>query len=246
MILKSNEVDALAGTLSSEGIRQKAALDKFFSPEEISNLLNEAAETLIREKNVREKAMMGGVLFMLAGRYKSLLKLLNRLLAPPEIGDENKRFWYEQTKQFHAMYLNKRCHVLEMLEKNGDMDVVTTSRLLMELYGFFECLALNRFDDALNIVDKHDFLPLNPQDVSIKEMRFRKMDALLQESLPSVLQGAIQSIYQQYCHAKRNASQARSLELKARARALITFAGMIPKVDPSKIDSMSRLEAQML
>jgi hypothetical protein len=81
----------LAGTLSADGVRQDSILDKHFSREEVSQVIAEAAEKFRKEAYDRSKAEAAAMLYMLAGRYSSVLMLLNELMAPPDQLDDNRK-----------------------------------------------------------------------------------------------------------------------------------------------------------
>jgi ATP sulfurylase len=81
----------LAGTLSTDGFRQDSILDKHFSREEVSQVIAEAAEKFRKEAYDRSKAEAAAMLYMLAGRYSSVLMLLNELMAPPDQLDDDRK-----------------------------------------------------------------------------------------------------------------------------------------------------------
>jgi hypothetical protein len=81
----------LAGVLTEDGGRQNGELDKHLSKNQVSMILAESAEIFRRQSHERLKAELSAKLFMLAGRFGSLLTLLNELISPSDKDDENKR-----------------------------------------------------------------------------------------------------------------------------------------------------------
>jgi hypothetical protein len=92
LVVKSQGTETLAGTLSEDGVRQNGALDRFLPHEEVSLVLAEAAETLRKDVHDKSKVEASARLFMLAGRYSSVVMLLNELMAPPDNQDESRRY----------------------------------------------------------------------------------------------------------------------------------------------------------
>jgi hypothetical protein len=84
-------VNELAGVVSDDGVRQNSELDKYLDKETVSKILAEAAEVFRRQAHERSKAEMSAKLFLLAGRYGSLLELLNEVMSPTDKDDEDKR-----------------------------------------------------------------------------------------------------------------------------------------------------------
>jgi hypothetical protein len=84
-------VNELAGVVSDDGVRQNSELDKYLDKETVSKILAEAAEVFRRQAHERAKAEMSAKLFLLAGRYGSLLNLLNEVTSPTDKDDDDKR-----------------------------------------------------------------------------------------------------------------------------------------------------------
>ena len=76
--------------VSPEGGRQNAMLDERLHQNEVSMVLAGAAEIFRKEPYDRSKAQASALLYMLAGRYSSVLMLLNELMAPPDMQDEDR------------------------------------------------------------------------------------------------------------------------------------------------------------
>ena len=84
--------DHLAGVLNEDGGRQNGELDKHLPTHEVSMILAESAEIFRRQSHDTAKAEMSARLFMLAGRFGSLLTLLNELISPTNVDDEQRRY----------------------------------------------------------------------------------------------------------------------------------------------------------
>jgi len=253
LILRSNDINLLSGTLSSDGRRCKGKLDQFFSEREVNQLLKEAAEMRLKDPAIdRHKKAAAGVLFMLAGDFRSVVSLLSRLMAPDSNAptNEEKLFWRTQTENFYSSYLAKRTHVYEVLEKNGDLDVVTTCRALMELSDFFACFSRGDVDAAFAILDRLDILPKSLSDISSKALSYSSLDPLLQQAIPSVLLRAMQLLFQEHNLLKRDmhsgdsgATIMSALQgFEERARVLVSFSGIVA-VPQNIAELLNSLEA---
>ena len=255
LILSSSNVHELAGTLSFEGKREKGYLDNYFSATDVSLLLKSAAESRLRDAKDREQQTAAGVLFMLSGDFRSVVNLLSRLMSSDiEVQNEDRTFWYQQAEIFNTTYLSQRCFVYDVLERNGDLDAVTTLRVLMQIFSFFVFFSRGAYGDAWSILDDGlKILPKSQSDVPNKVVSYKELDPLVQQAIPSVLEASMKALYQQYGRLQRemhsgdrNTSVSALAELKERAQNLISFAGMISHVPQAKIETMSRLEANMV
>jgi hypothetical protein len=254
LIAKTGETEKLVGRLNAQGIRENdGALEKHFRPAEITALLGEAADILSsREKGDRQKIGSAAMCFMLAGRYADVLSLLNQLLSPPNEPNEDRQFWLEQTQAFHSHYLAKRTHVSEVLERDGQRDLVKTSRTMMDLNAFFARLRAEQFQEALSIAESLQLLPASQNDVASKETEYQGLNALVKQAYPYFLVGAMETLYSEHRRIKLDLQagaspvvRERLLELQEKARILVTFAGLVG-MGREQTESLSRLESLMI
>ena len=253
--MKTKNFLQLTGELSGDGKRQKGVLDNYFTTQDISMILKQTAERCLANANDSNRNTTAGVLFMLAGEYKNVVQLMSRLLAPDmnsNIHDAEKQHWYNQARQFDLMYLSKSTPVAESLLLNNGQDIVDTFRALMQLFEFLDFMNKGRSAEAWSILSGLQILPTSQSEIASKDVIFQGLDPLLQNAMPAVLMAAMQSLYQEHGHLKRDLHSDRSaisgalLERKDRARVLLSFAGLISSVPmQSAIEAMSRLEANM-
>jgi hypothetical protein len=85
-------IDQLAGIMKDDGARQQGELDKYLDRNEVDTVLSKAAETFRRHIHDRSQAELAAKLFMLAGKYSSLISLLNELITPADKDDDDKRY----------------------------------------------------------------------------------------------------------------------------------------------------------
>jgi hypothetical protein len=253
LIAKTGETEKLVGRLNAQGIRENnGALEKHFSPAEISALLGEAADILSREKSDRQKLGSAAMCFMLAGRYADVLSLLNQLLSPPNEPNENRQFWLEQTKSFLSHYIDKRTHVLDVLERDNQLYLIKTSRTMIDLNAFFERLRSDQFEEALSIAESLQLLPASQNDVAAKETAYQGLNIHIKQAYPFFLVGAMQTLYSEHRRIKLDLQagaspvvRKRLQELQEKARILVTFAGLVGMAR-EQTESLSRLESLMI
>ena len=255
LLLKTKNFLQLTGELSGDGKRQRGVLDNYFAAQDISMILKQTAERCLTNANDRNRQTTAGVLFMLSGDYKSVIALMSRLMAPDaktNTQDVEKQHWYNQSRQFDAMYLSKSTPVAEALQHSNGQHVVDTFRALMQLFDFLDLMSKGRSAEAWSILDCLQILPTNQSDIANKDVVFQGLDPLLQNAMPAVLMAAMQSLYQEHGQLKRDMHSARSAtmsalsERKNRARVLLSFAGIISNIPMQPtIEAMSRLEANM-
>jgi hypothetical protein len=65
-------------------------LDERLPQKEVSMVLAGAAEIFRKEPYDRSKSLASAILYMLAGRYSSVLVMLNELMAPPDMQDKDQ------------------------------------------------------------------------------------------------------------------------------------------------------------
>ena len=56
----------------------------------------------------RSKALSSATLFMLGYRHSKVVQLLNEMLSPVDVSNEDKTFWTDQSERFYHSYLSKR------------------------------------------------------------------------------------------------------------------------------------------
>mmetsp|Transcript_20521 Transcript_20521/g.42994 ORF Transcript_20521/g.42994 Transcript_20521/m.42994 type:complete len:831 (-) Transcript_20521:175-2667(-) len=251
MIAKTGDLERLAGKPDENGVAYGGdVLDRKFSKSEIAVVLGEAAEMLLRE-NDDEKAGLAARCYLIAGRYDSVLWMLNQKMDRPEDQTSNRQYWIEQTMAFRSYYLEKRTQVVETLERQGKMSLIETNRFMIDLNIFFQEINVQRFQEAWNIVQNTQLLPMSSNDLGAKQDKYRNLDDVIKRSFPAVLVGAMKCLHYQHQQTKagggaRDAVTIQRLkELQAHAKVLLSFSGMLG-VASDQSESLSHLEATMI
>jgi Nup93/Nic96 len=235
LIVATDAVSAIVGTLDTQGIRQGGVADKYFTSNELSSILCEASDLLSASSHDQEKQGRAVMCLMLAERYEDVLSMLNRLIAPANTIDDNRSFWLGQVSLFHTHYINSRTHVMDALERNGKTSAIRTSRLLLDLNLFFDQLRTgNNGPKCLLIAQKTQLLPATESDRKIKESEFHDLDALVQQSMPFLLIGVMEILSGDYSILKRDIHRdstgvvrKRLKELRESSALLTSFASSL-------------------
>lgn len=235
LISTTGEIDLLAGTINAEGIRQDGAIAKHFTMEELSSILIEAADLLSADKGDARKAGTAVMCLMLAERYGDVLAMLNALLSPANKTDKDRQFWLDQVTSFHSHYLDRRTHVVEVLEREGKMDLISTSRALIDLNLFFDRFRHGQSDsECSKIAEKLQLLPKSESDRKVLESKYREIDPLIKEVYPSLLVGAMEILNNEHRRLKRELHgdatgvvRERLKELQETARLYTSFAATV-------------------
>jgi len=256
LIAKTQDTTNLVGTLTAEGTRQSnpnSPLDQFFTADQVSSILVDAAERLRRSGINRRQEEVAVLCYMLAGRYGKVLQMLSQLLSPPDRPDENRAYWLEQTASFHRNYIDNPTQVLQALNGSDnpqDQAAMGTSRSLVRLNDFFFKLRAGQTKEAWDIVEP--LLPASRSELTTKEGEWKSLDPLVKAALPGVLVGAVHILHQEHRRLKQLGSSAAGVvererlhELQDKARLLVTYSGLVG-IDPEQKRQLSRMEELMI
>jgi Nup93/Nic96 len=245
-------VDQLVGTLQADGSRQEGELDKYMSREDVAAILTKAAETSRRAaQGDRAKAELAAKLFMLAGKFRSLLLLLNELITPADKDDDEKRYWWEQSYRFYVTYLAKGSMALSSLERENSIKLVATNRLLMECRQAFTTLRNEKYQEAFDMIMRMQLLPVTPEEFSVRESNYKDLDTIVKDQIPALLTAAVYSLHGMH---RRIKSEARRVDdsvnfhlkdLQNKARFLYVFSGLTAMPNATK-EEIQRLRNNMI
>lgn len=244
-------VDQLAGIMKDDGARQPGELDKHLDSSEVDVVLFKTAENFRRHAQDRSKAELAAKLFMLAGKYSSLISLLNELITPTDKDDDNKRYWWTQSQQFYAHYLSQRSLALASLERENNMKLVDTNRTLMEFRYFFSSLRNEQYQETFEMIKRLNILPLQQEEVNEKESIYKDMEPILKEQFPALLTGAVHCLHGMHRRIKsesRGVDESVEFQLKdlqKKARFLYIFSGLTNMPNSTKQD-IQRLRNNMI
>lgn len=258
LISSTGRVFDLVGSINAEGSRDRgqSIIDMYFSESEISMLLAEAAEMMLHGSyqqgtSKSDSTGLAAMCFMLAGRYRDVVGLLNKMICPPEKAEENRTFWLQQVNDFQAAYLDKKTQVLVALEKDG-LKLVETNRTLVKLNKFFVAHLQGQFEEAWRIIEELNLLPNSQADLGAKERVYQSLDPLIKQSFPALLVASMEMLHGDYRRLKMEVQpntegivRDRLGQIHGRASLIATLAGLIGIV-PEEMEKISRLGSLMI
>uniref|UniRef100_A0A9L0RXV9 Nuclear pore complex protein Nup93 n=1 Tax=Equus caballus TaxID=9796 RepID=A0A9L0RXV9_HORSE len=220
--------DMILGKLENDGSRKPGVIDKFTS--DTKPIINKVA-SVAENKGLFEEAAK---LYDLAKNADKVLELMNKLLSPvvPQISapQSNK----ERLKNM-ALAIAERYRA-QGISANKFVD--STFYLLLDLITFFDEYHSGHIDRAFDIIDRLKLVPLNQESVEERVAAFRNFSDEIRHNLSEVLLATMNILFTQFKRLKGTSPSSasrpqrviedRDSQLRSQARALITFAGMIP------------------
>ena len=114
------------------------------------------------------------------------------------------RFWCDQSEMFHDTYLTRRSLVLEALERENSIGLVSTNRTLTGLRHFFHLLNSGRFEEAWGLLKRFELLPNSTSELSSRLSNYHSLDPVLKDAFPSIVRGAMVCLHSFHSRAKQN------------------------------------------
>ncbi|XP_055992174.1 nuclear pore complex protein Nup93 [Sorex fumeus] len=228
LVIESREFDMILGKLENDGSRKPGVIDKFTN--DTKPIINKVA-SVAENKGLFEEATK---LYDLAKNADKVLELMNKLLSPvvPQISapQSNK----ERLKNM-ALAIAERYRA-QGISANKFVD--STFYLLLDLITFFDEYHSGHIDRAFDIIDRLKLVPLNQESVEERVAAFRNFSDEIRHNLSEVLLATMNILFTQFKRLKgtspsstsrpQRVMEDRDSQLRSQARALITFAGMIP------------------
>ncbi|KAI4825861.1 hypothetical protein KUCAC02_021526 [Chaenocephalus aceratus] len=225
---RGGDFDMLLGRLERTADRKPGVIDKFAGDTRaiISKVALEAENKGLFEEGVK--------LYELAKNPDKVLELMNRLLSPVIAQVSAPQSNKERLKNT-AVAIAERYRSQGV---SGDKSVDSTFYLLLDLTTFFDEYHAGHVDRAYDVMERLKLLPLSQDSVEERVAAFRNFSDEVRHNLSEVLLATMNILFTQHKRLKgapagtpgrpqRNAED-RDMQLRNQARALITFAGMIP------------------
>ncbi|CAN2389518.1 nuclear pore complex assembly [Pristimantis euphronides] len=228
LVIESREFDMLLGKLEKDGTRKPGAIDKF--TRDTNPIISEVA-SVAEQKGLFEEAAK---LYDLAKNPDKVLELTNKLLGPIISQISSPQSNKERLK-------NMALSIAERYRSQGvaaEKAINSTFYLLLDLMTFFDNYHAGHVDLAFDIIERLKIVPLSQETVEERVAAFRNFSDEIRHNLSEVLLATMNILYTKYKRLKSSGPSTlgrmqRVLDdkdsvLRSQARALITFAGMIP------------------
>jgi len=218
LVLESREFDLLLGHLMPDGSRSPGLVDGF------GELVDAGAIIQLVARDSEERGLLEDAvrLYDLASRHERVVELLNTLLsqviASPPVAESRRDRLQRQAVDIARRY---------RAQGRAVGDAAATLFLLLDLATFFDLYHGAKLKEALETLGKLKLVPLASSEVDQRVNSFRLLGEDLRRNLPDILVAAMTAIHHQYSGMKgRSGGQVEGL--RDQAKALITYAGMIP------------------
>ncbi|XP_064414648.1 nuclear pore complex protein Nup93 isoform X2 [Latimeria chalumnae] len=230
LVIESREFEMLLGRLEKDGSRKPGAIDKFTDGNGDTKAIISKVASVAENKGLFEEAVK---LYDLAKNSDKVLEIMNRLLSPVisqiSAPQSNKERLKNMALSIAERYRNQGI--------SAEKAIDSTFYLLLDLITFFDEYHAGHVDGAFDIIDRLKLVPLSQGTVEERVAAFRNFSDEIRHNLSEVLLATMNILFTQYKRLKGTgaatpARPQRVLEdrdsLRSQARALITFAGMIP------------------
>uniref|UniRef100_A0A8C7I8H9 Nuclear pore complex protein Nup93 n=1 Tax=Oncorhynchus kisutch TaxID=8019 RepID=A0A8C7I8H9_ONCKI len=222
LVIESREFDMLLGRLEKDG-------KHFYSGHTRAIITKVALEA--ENKGLFEEAVR---LYELAKNPDKVLELMNRLLSPVIAQVSAAQSNKERLKNT-AVAIAERYRTQGVAgEKSAD----STFYLLLDLMTFFDEYHAGNIDRAYDVMERLKLVPLSQDSVEERVAAFRNFSDEVRHNLSEVLLATMNILFTQCKRLKGAAAgtpgrpqrsmEDRDSQLRSQARALITFAGIIP------------------
>jgi nuclear pore complex protein Nup93 len=251
LVLESREFDLLLGRILEDGTKAPGLIDKFggdgedLSQQVISIVAEDSEGKGMFEDSIR--------LYDLANNHEKVIELLNKLLgqvvSEPSVAESRRDRLQKQAVEIARRY--------RAVGHTASHDSTAAFFLLLDLMTFFDAFHSQLFKDALDIVSKVKIIPLSENTIDTMVATFRLLTDEVRRTIPDVLLATMNILFTNYKELKETTTnpnftsasfasktadggrEAYLEEMRDHARALITFAGMIPYRMPG--DTNARL-----
>ncbi|MGH0132388.1 UNVERIFIED_CONTAM: hypothetical protein FKN15_049214, partial [Acipenser sinensis] len=228
LVIESREFDMLLGRLEKDGSRKPGVIDKFAGDTRaiISTVAREAENKGLFEEAVK--------LYELAKNPDKVMGLMNKLLSPVVSQVSAPQSNKERLKNM-ALAIAERYRTQGI---SSEKLIDSTFYLLLDLITFFDEYHAAHVDRAYDVMERLKLVPLSQDSVEERVTAFINFSDEVRHNLSEVLLATMNILFTQYKRLKgttpasparpQRALEDRDSQLRTQARALITFAGMIP------------------
>jgi nuclear pore complex protein Nup93 len=269
LVVETRQYFDLLGDVRNDGTKTPGLIEQSLSliglsdsKEFLTNIVGAAAAQSEADGRTRDAIL----LYNIAEEYDRVLDVINRQMgltlieptsnATTAIGTANgadaSLTSLQDTADLARAILDsyeRQSHILRSLSRNR----IETCRILLSLKQSFTLFGRGEYEQALNLADSLDLIPLRGDVVTItrKAEAFKDVDDTIARNLSEILlmlMNAISKIYQA-CKSSAygdSGRQQRLSEYRGKARALMLFAGMLRlRIEPSTFAQLTRLDVYL-
>uniref|UniRef100_T1ISV4 Uncharacterized protein n=1 Tax=Strigamia maritima TaxID=126957 RepID=T1ISV4_STRMM len=231
LVLETREFEMLLGRLEKDGCRTQGLISMFHTD---TQKIIEFVAAYSESKGLFEDATQ---LYDLAQKHDKVLDLMNKLLSQV-VTHVNSQHSRRERLQLLAHEIAVRYRSSEL---SASKDAAGTFYLLLDLITFFNQYHAQKYQDAIDIMQRLRIIPFRQEEVEDRVNMFRLYAEEVRKIFPDILLATMTILYTFSKSAKNPAASPLSISnthedkreeyatyLRKQARAIITFAGMIP------------------
>ncbi|KAF7493076.1 Nuclear pore complex protein Nup93 [Sarcoptes scabiei] len=251
LVRETKNYNLILGYIDSNGIRVSGAIDKF--NQDPSLIITQVAIDLEKDGYFDDAVK----LYDLASNHHKVLSLLNKMLSPLVSQQKNLDQRRDQIEEFAIQiaerYCNQKC--------NAPKELKSSFYLLVDLMTFFDHYHNRQINEALDTITKLNILPFRSSEIDAKVNTFAQYPEEIRRNIPDLLLATMDILCSQYKEIKTSVPKVINkfgfigdasnkeqlcLDLRMKAKSLITFAGMVPYRMPGDVNAkLIQLESSM-
>lgn len=221
LVRETRDFDNLLGYINDFG-RIRGVIDRFHL--DVDDIVSKVAEDCENHGQYEDAVK----LYDSTSRYGKVLEILIKLLSEVLPGRKSDKSERDKLENLALKIANRYCEP----EINAPRDVAGTFYLLLDLLTFFNYYHSNQYSEALDTIQKLKLLPFTLSEVEVKARDFNKYPEEIRRNISDILLATMNMLYITY-------KEQPSHDIKQKAKALITFSGMIQYRMPC--DAIARL-----
>lgn len=209
LVRETRDFDNLLGYINDFG-RIRGIIDKFQM--DADELVSKVAEDCENNGQYEDAVK----LYDSISRYGKVLEIMIKLLSdvlPVRRSEKTER---DKLENLALKIANRYCEP----EIDTPRELAGTFYLLLDLMTFFSYYHSNQYLEALETIQKLKLLPFTLSEVEVKSRDFNKYPEEIRRNISEILLATMNMLHATY-------KEQGSYEIKQKAKALITFSGMI-------------------
>lgn len=221
LVRETRDFDNLLGYINDFG-RIRGVIDRFHL--DVDDIVSKVAEDCENSGQYEDAVK----LYDSTSKYGKVLDILTKLLSEVLPGRKSDKSERDKLESLALKIANRYCEP----EINAPREIAGTFYLLLDLMTFFNYYHSNQFSEALDTIQKLKLLPFTLSEVEVKTREFNNYPEEIRRNISDILLSTMNMLYTTY-------KEQPSVEIRQKAKALITFSGMIQYKMPS--DAIARL-----
>jgi len=268
IILESGDWELLIGRFLDDGTRKEGLIDKI-AKDSVTNFPQKVIDVAARDSEKKGMFEDSIHLYDIGNHHEKVISLSTKLLAQvapePNVIESRRDRLQRQAVEIARRY--------RLFGTNASKEAAAGFFLLLDIMTFFDAFHSRLNDVAMDVISKIKIIPLIQNDVDMMVASFRLLPDEIRRIIPDILVATMTLLHSKYKSVKSESKlptfstdnhvnwkqntinsvsnsdggkESYLSNLRDQARALITYAGMIPYRMPGDINAkLMQLEVKM-